>query len=231
MSVFIIGDLHLSFDENVDKPMDIYGGVWVEHWKRLYHNWQREVKEEDTVILAGDTSWALKLSEAMADLRWISNLNGRKVIIKGNHDLWWSGIKKLNSMFENIYFMQNSYYAVDDVAICGTRGWICPGSESFEEGDMKLYRREALRLEESLKMAEQAGYEKIIGVLHYPPTNEKRNLSEFTRLFESFGVKKVYYGHLHNEDAKKNRESINLNGVSYKLISFDAIGGNLLKII
>lgn len=229
-NVYIIGDVHLSMDLNVDKPMDIYGGVWEKHSQRLYDNWQGKIKKNDVVILAGDISWGLKLSEAMADLQWLSNLNGQKVIFKGNHDLWWGSISKLNKLFDNITFIQNDFFHVGDIAICGTRGWVCPGSDQFEENDDKLYKRELLRLETSLSKAKEAGFEKIIGVLHYPPTNEKRQPSGFTEMFEKYGVKQVFYGHLHNEEAKRNKSIVNFNGVSYKLISFDAIDGDPYKI-
>lgn len=230
MNVFVIGDTHLSLSENVAKPMDIYGGVWENHSERLKKIWEQLVGEEDVVILAGDISWALKFEDAMTDLSWISKLKGKKVLFKGNHDLWWTSINKLNKLFDNMQFIQNSFYEAGDIAICGSRGWMCPGSEHFEDKDMKIYKREVLRLENSLKLAKDRGFEKIIGILHYPPTNEKKQASEFTRLFEEYGVKKVYYGHLHNEDAKRNREAFNFNGVSYKLISFDAVEGVPFKI-
>lgn len=231
MSIYIIGDLHLSLNPSVEKPMDIYGGVWVNHWKNLMEYWDKNIKDEDTIIIAGDISWAMKLQEAMHDLKWISDRKGKKILLKGNHDLWWSGINKMRSLFENIDFLQGNYICVQGVGICGTRGWVCPGSEFFTEQDEKLYKRELLRLETSLKSAKNDNIEEIIGVLHYPPTNEKKQLSGFTNLFETYGVKKVFYGHLHNEDAKRNKEAININGVSYKLISFDAVDGIPLKIL
>lgn len=222
MSIYIIGDLHLSKDPAIDKPMDIFGDSWLNHDDRVEEEWKKLVKEEDTVVIAGDISWGLKLEEAMMDLQWIDSLPGKKVILKGNHDLWWSGIGKMNKLFDSITFMQNTAYLVGETAICGSRGWNCPGSESFQESDTKIYNREVLRLEMSLKDAVSKGAKKIIGVMHYPPTNDKKQPSDFTRLFEEYGVKNVYYGHLHGQDAKRS-VALNINGISYRLISLDAV--------
>ncbi len=230
MSIYAIGDLHLSLDPAICKPMDIYGGPWINHVENLKNYWMEMINEEDTVIIAGDISWAMRLQEAMTDLLWIDKLPGKKVFIKGNHDMWWNSIGKLNKISGRMYFLQNTMYPVGDVAICGTRGWSCPGSEGFEAQDEKIYKRELLRLEASLKAAKDAGYNDIIGVLHYPPTNEKKQSSGFTELFEKYKVKKVLYGHLHDEDAKNNRDAINLNGVSYKLVSLDGLNGSPIKI-
>ena len=223
MSIYAIGDLHLSFDERVDKPMDVFGELWLNHHQRLKENWEKTVTDNDTVIIAGDISWALVKEEAYADFAWIHQLPGKKVIIKGNHDLWWTGITKLNKLYDDITFLQNDYYVADGYAICGSRGWICPGNDDFSSQDEKIYKRELLRVEASLKMAKAAGYEKIIGVLHYPPTNEKFQMSGFTELFSRNGAEQVVYGHLHGKDVFKNGLSGNLNGVSYRLVSLDYV--------
>lgn len=223
MKIYAIGDLHLALDPRIDKPMDVFGLAWADHDKRIKENWEGKIKEEDLVILPGDISWGLKLEEAMADFEFIHLLPGKKVIFKGNHDLWWTGLKKMNSLFDSIEFVQNNCYMAGDIAICGTRGWTCPGSDGFLEGDEKIYKRELLRLEMSLKDAVAKGAKEIIGFLHYPPTNEKKQPSGFTNLFQEYGVKNVYYGHLHGDDAKRNRDRISFNGVKYKLISLDAI--------
>ena len=226
MKIYVIGDLHLALDPNIDKPMDVFGPAWHDHDKRVKEKWLAKIRPEDLVILAGDISWGLKLEEAMADFQWIDNLPGKKIIFKGNHDLWWTGLKKMNGLFDSIEFIQNNCYMAGDIAICGTRGWTCPGSEGFQESDEKIYKRELLRLEMSLKDACSRQAKEIIGILHYPPTNEKKQLSGFTKLFEEYQVKRVFYGHLHGEDAKKNRDTISLNGTKYRLISLDAIDCN-----
>ncbi|MCI5885818.1 MAG: metallophosphoesterase [Clostridiales bacterium] len=223
MSIYAIGDPHLSFDERLDKPMDIFGDAWDNHAERLKENWIREIKEDDTVILAGDISWGLTKDEAYADFEWLHQLPGMKVIIKGNHDLWWTGITRLNMLYDDMFFLQNTYYLAEGTAICGSRGWICPGYDGFTPQDEKIYRRELLRLEASLKMARDSGIEDIIGVLHYPPTNDKLQKSGFTELFEKYGVRNVVYGHLHGKDAYRNGLNANLNGVRYQLVSLDYI--------
>lgn len=230
MSIYAIGDLHLSMDPKIDKPMDIYGGIWVDHARKVKENCEKKITDNDTLIIAGDISWALKLPDAMADLEWISKLPGKKVCFKGNHDLWWSGIKKLNTLFDDITFMQNDVYMVEEIAICGTRGWICPGTDGFDASDEKIYKRELLRLEASLKAAIAADAQEIIGVMHYSPTNDKKQLSGFTDLFEKYGVKEVVFGHLHGHDAERNKEPFNLNDVTYRLVSLDGIGADPVKL-
>src|SRR5665647_1795251 len=127
MSLFAIGDLHLSLGEKVDKPMDIYGGPWIRHVQSLRENWENIITEKDTVILPGDVSWAMRLADAMKDLKWIASLPGQKVFVRGNHDLWWSSYTKLSKIDESLHFLQNNCYVGDDFIIFGSRGWLCPG--------------------------------------------------------------------------------------------------------
>ncbi len=218
MSIYAIGDLHLSFGEGVDKSMDVFGQVWADHADKLRRNWTGLIEDDDTVVIAGDISWGLTRSEAMADLEWIHGLPGRKVLIKGNHDPWWTGIKRLNALYDDMYFLQNAAYEVEGLMIAGSRGWICPGSEGFDEHDEKIYRRELLRLEESLRRA--AGRE-TIGFLHFPPANDRGEESGFTQLFEKYGVKEVYYGHLHGSEMFGRGIQGLYRGVRYSLISLD----------
>ena len=226
MSIYAIGDLHLSFDERIQKPMDIFGRHWENHYEKVEDAWTDMISEEDTVIIAGDVSWGLKLDEAMADLVWISKLPGKKVIIKGNHDLWWTSISKLNKLDENMFFLQNSCFEVDEkTGICGSRGWICPGTEGFDSHDNKIFNRELIRLEMSLKEAKAKGKENIIVALHYPPTNDKMQDSEFTKLLTEYGVSTCVYGHLHGKEAFKKGIKGRLNGVEYKLVSLDFLDG------
>lgn len=237
MSIFAISDLHLSF--STDKPMDIYGGEWVEHTKNLKNKWEEIISIKDTVIIPGDISWALRQEDALEDLKWISQLPGTKVLIKGNHDLWWASVNKLNKLFENMLFLQNSFFIADGHAICGTRGWLCPGDDDFTEHDEKIYKREMGRLRLSLEEAAKAGFGNknmegqgdIIGSLHFPPTNDKLKNSGFTDLFEEYGVKKVVFGHLHGKDAYDNGLQGIRNNVEYKLTSLDYLKCVPYKII
>ena len=230
MSIYAIGDLHLSFSEGVEKPMDMFGPEWVNHAERLKENWTLTVSEQDTVILAGDISWGLKLPETLPDLDWIDALPGKKVIIKGNHDLWWTSINKLSNLYEGIHFVQNNYYEAEGLAICGTRGWICPGDNDFTLHDEKIYKRELMRLKFSLEEAKKAGFETILGALHFPPTNDKMQGSGFTELFTEYGVKKVVYGHLHGKESFSKGLAAVFNGVSYHLVSLDKLKCEPLRI-
>lgn len=223
MSIYAIGDLHLSFSEGIEKPMDLFGPEWVNHAERTKENWIKTVAEKDTVILTGDLSWGLRIQEALADLDWIDALPGKKVLIKGNHDLWWTSINKLNKLYNNIVFIQNDYFQVGEMAVCGTRGWICPGDKAFTLHDDKIYKRELLRLRFSLEAAVTAGLTNITGALHFPPTNDKLQGSGFTDLFAEYGVKKVVYGHLHGKEAYSNGLEAVLNGVEYRLVSLDKL--------
>ncbi len=222
MAIYAIADFHLSFDPRIEKPMDIYGSRWENHEARLKENWNKKIKAEDTVIIPGDVSWALRPDEVLTDLEWIhENLPGRKIFIKGNHDLWWQSVSKLNKLYDDMFFLQNTFAEAEGWAVCGTRGWICPGMQDFTEDDAKIYRREALRMEMSLKAAGDAGHENIIGVLHYPPTDERHTASEFTKLFEKYKVKLVLYGHLHGKDVWPKGLQGDFNGTEYRLVSLD----------
>ncbi len=240
MSIYAIADLHLSF--SADKPMDIYGGEWVNHTEKVKKNWEAMILEKDTVIIPGDTSWALRFEDALVDLKWISELPGKKVFIKGNHDLWWNSVNRLNALFENMFFLQNSFYEAEGYAICGSRGWICPGDDDFTGHDDKIYKRELGRLRLSLEAAAQAGYGKkavrsdesrgnILGVLHFPAASENIRRSGFTEIFEEYGAEKVVYGHLHGKDAYGNGLRGIKNKIEYILTSVDYIKCMPLKIV
>ncbi|SHK14955.1 hypothetical protein SAMN02745163_03281 [Clostridium cavendishii DSM 21758] len=227
MALYAISDLHLAF--NADKPMDIFGQHWLKHDEKIKDNWLNNIKEEDTVLIAGDISWSMKADESKQDLDWIASLPGKKYIIKGNHDYWWSSITKLNKMYDNIKFIQNNFFVYKDYAICGSRGWICPGSDKFSTKDDKIYKRELIRLRLSLDAAKKAGYEKIICMIHYPPTNEKFEGSDITKIFEEYNVEKVVYGHLHGNALGRVLNG-KFNEVNYIMTSCDYIDFNPIKI-
>lgn len=231
MKIFAVGDLHLSFDERIKKPMDVFGPSWKNHEQRLKENWIKQVSDDDIVIICGDISWGLRLDEAMADFRWIEALPGKKIITKGNHDLWWTSMSKLNKISESITFLQNDAYIAGDIAICGTRGWICPGTEGFDAHDEKIYKRELMRLKMSLDSAVKSGAKKIIAALHYPPCNDKFQPSGFTEMLTEYGVKCCVYGHLHGKDAFGNGFQGVMNGVEYKLVSLDYVDAKPVNIL
>lgn len=217
--IYTIGDLHLG--SQVEKPMSIFGVNWQEHPGKIYEDWIKTVEPEDAVLIPGDTSWGMTLEEALPDLRWIDNLPGRKYFIKGNHDYWWKSINRLNQLSETMHFIQNQFYAYRDIAICGTRGWACPGTLGFTMQDQKIYQREAIRLELSLQSAKRAGYDRIIGMIHYPPANENKEPSLFTQLFETYAVEQVVYGHIHGEDSFSMGSLGWINHIYYQLVSCD----------
>ena len=219
MKVFAISDTHLSLSG--EKPMDIFGPEWENHTSRLKTNWEQRVSESDAVIIAGDIAWAMEHKSAIWDLMWLAALPGKKILIKGNHDFWWASIKKLNALEPSLFFIQNNYYAVGDIAICGTRGWLCPGDAEFTEHDQKIYLRELIRLEISLEAAEANGFEHKIVAMHYPPTNDKKEISEFNRIIHDHAVITVVYGHLHGAEAFKRGVQGLFYGAEYHLVSMD----------
>jgi predicted phosphohydrolase len=229
MALYTISDLHLGF--NVEKPMDVFGDKWKNHSHKIKENWIRNITEEDMVLIAGDISWSLKEQDSKYDLDWINELPGKKIICKGNHDYWWGSIGKLNSMYENTKFLQNNFYVYEDYAICGTRGWICPGGDKYSTKDGKIYSREQIRLRLSLDAAKSNGFEKIIVMLHYPPANENFEESEFTKIIKEYKVHKVIYGHLHGPVLLGKLLNGYFDEVEYILTSADYLDFNPKRII
>ena len=227
MRIYAIGDLHLSTNENIDKPMDKFGPGWEGHPQSLEKAWREAVRDEDIVLVPGDISWALKIEEAMDDFEWIHNLPGLKILSKGNHDLWWSRIKYLNSLYDDIVFLQNDCYAVDDcdIVIAASRAWPYPGSDEYTEHDEKIYARELQRMRMGLDAAKKARPEaRIIACLHYPPSGADGRETEFTKILEEYKVWKCIYGHLHGMPAFERGIKGTVRGVEYSLVSLDYIG-------
>lgn len=231
MKIFAISDLHLSFGSN--KPMDIFGEQWKDYLNVIKQDWKDKVKPEDVVLIAGDISWAMKLEDTVEDFKFLKELSGKIFMIKGNHDYWWSGISSVRKVLpENVTAIQNDAFKVGDYIICGTRGWIVPeNANSGSEEDKKIYLREQIRLDLTLKSAKslQKNGEKIICMMHYPPTNADWQESEFTKLFEAFGVSAVVYGHLHGKYVKRDLIK-EINGITYYLTSCDQLGNKLMEI-
>lgn len=226
--LYTIGDLHLSLGS--DKPMDIFPG-WNNHLERLENNWNSKITAEDTVILLGDHSWALKLENSLADLEFIDKrLNGKKILVKGNHDLWWSTMNKVTSFaaqngLTTLSFLFNNAYLVEGKVICGTRGWI---SENGESADAKVLNREAGRLELSLQAAAKLDGE-LVAFIHYPPIYGREENIPITNILHKYGVKRCYYAHLHGRSIK---DALNgeRGGVEYRLVSADGVGFDPVQI-
>lgn len=230
MKLFAISDLHLSF--STDKPMDIFGGNWVGYLDKIIESWNSSVTDEDVVLIGGDISWAMKIEDAKVDLDYLSELKGKKVLIKGNHDYWWSGIGKVRDILPpDFYALQNDSVKFNDVVICGSRCWSVPGTPDFKEQDLKLYLRETERLKLSLKESKKIlkNGDKLVALVHYPPFNAKREDTLFTKVFEENNVKAVVYGHLHGKNTKAERLIIK-NDIRYYLTSCDQVNNQLTEI-
>jgi len=223
MKIYAISDLHLP--GNNDKPMDIFGDHWTDHWQQISTAWHTIVENNDIVLIAGDISWAMSLHDALEDLEKISALPGEKIILRGNHDYWWQSITKLRSHLpDKMHALQNDAIRIKDFVIFGTRGWTCPGSRQFTIDDEKIYQREGQRLKLSLLDANRKSSEdtKLIGMMHYPPFNDKQDESIFTQQLEEAMPEIVIYGHLHGFGAVNAFEG-NLRDVEYKMTACDYI--------
>ena len=234
MAIYTIADLHLSF--NTNKPMDIFGQNWHNYEEKIKQDWLLKVKQDDLVILPGDFSWAMYLDETKKDFEFIDDLPGKKILLKGNHDYWWTTLTSMrkyikNNNFENIDFLYNNSYQYENYILAGTRGW----SQTEDKDDKKIIKREALRLELSITEGiKQYGNEKeIIVFMHYPPimkTNVIQNeQNEFIKIMKKYNVRKCYYGHLHGTSIKDAVEG-EYFGINFKLVSCDRLDFKLLKL-
>ena len=219
MSIYAIADLHLSLSR--PKPMDVFGDNWTDHHLKIQKNWLDTVAPEDTVLVAGDISWAMSMPEFMPDLEFLRDLTGKKVFVSGNHDYWWTSVQKLNALDDDMFFIRTNFYPLGEYAVCGTRGWLCPNDTYFTQADEKIYKRECGRLEISLQAAQKAGYKKYIVMLHYPPANDKGEVSDFMKIIEKYGAETVVYGHLHGSEAHKTGIKGSINGTKYLLTACD----------
>ena len=218
MSLFAIADTHLSFGTN--KPMDTFNG-WENYTEKLQKNWNNLVSDDDYVVIAGDISWAMNFDELYNDFKFINNLNGKKIIIKGNHDYWWNTVSKMNKFinengFNTISFLYNNAVEFDGFSVCGSRGWLFDSEEAQDE---KVLNREVLRLKMSLDSAKSD--EKLV-FLHYPPITANEKCEEILNLLNEYGIKKCYYGHLHGIAARFAVDD-SVDDVSFKLISADRL--------
>lgn len=230
MNIYAVGDLHLS--GAAPKPMDVFGVHWAGHWQKIKENWLGIVADSDIVLLPGDLSWAMKLSEAADDINEICSLPGKKVIMRGNHDYWWSSLSQVNSLlFNDTYALQNNSFVFGDFVIAGSRGWLTPGSYQYKPEDEKFYIREAGRLESSLKSARAAAMgARLVCMIHFPPCDRLGTKTLYTDLFEEYGAEHVVYGHLHAASIE-GALSGSVRGVNYTLVSCDALGFTLARIV
>ena len=218
MALYAIGDLHLSL--GAEKPMDIFGGNWVGYMEKLERGLS-VIQPEDTTVLLGDLSWALDLPSATADFAWIDRIPGRKIILKGNHDYWWSTASKFYKFceengFSNQFILNNNHYEYNGWAICGTRGWFFEEERSGEH-DEKVFKRELLRLESSLQSA--GDLPKTV-FLHYPPRYKGYCCEEILALLQKYQVRRCFYGHLHGPSHKLAMEGL-WDGIEFRLVSGD----------
>jgi len=245
MGLYAISDLHLSFLCN--KPMDIFGDEWINHHLKLEEGWRAQVSGDDTVIIPGDISWGMRLEEAMDDLEFIHRLPGRKVLSKGNHDYWWNSTDKLNGLFKDMIFLKNSFVWYEDHAICAAKGWICPrdtwSAPTFKPEDEKVFKRERVRLGLSLSKAKNAGAEKIILMLHYPPCPEifddeaggfaekPPEESDFMDIIKEYPVEKIIYGHIHGALCFEQNMCRTFHGIPAQLAAADYLEFKPVRIL
>ena len=220
MALFAISDLHLPL--GVDKPMDIFGKNWENYVERLRENWQSVVSEEDTVVMPGDFSWATYIDESKADFDFLCKLPGKKIILKGNHDYWWTTMNKLKEFvadngYDNVFFLQNNSYEYGDISICGTRGWQTP-QPSLSGEDKKIYDREVLRLELSIKTAKNP--DNIIVFTHFPPILKDYRENSMVEMLNKYNIKECIFGHIHSQGIKNVIEG-DVQGINYRLVSCD----------
>jgi predicted phosphohydrolase len=224
MNIFAISDLHLS--GSVDKPMHIFGSNWDGHWANIKKNWTESISGDDVVVVPGDISWAMNMQEAYQDIQDLAALPGKKLIIKGNHDFWWSSITKVRSILpESIHAIQNDAIRINGFVFAGTRGWSVPGMQALSREDEKIYLRESQRLQLSLRDAKkimQPG-DKLVVMMHYPPFSMELKSSLFTEILEQVIPNIVVYGHLHGVSEDRVYDGM-LRGVRYRMTSCDYIG-------
>ncbi len=234
MSIYVIADLHLSFKK--PKPMDIFGDNWENHERKIKEDWLKKVKDNDVVVLPGDFSWAMNLEDAYLDFKYLNELPGKKILLKGNHDYWWTTLKKMKAYleanhFDTIDFLFNNSFCYEEIILTGTRGWTL--NDLHAEG--KILSRELGRLELSINEGiEKFGKDKPIYVfMHYPPITNSAMLNsyelKFVEVMKKYNVKRCFYGHLHSRSHKDAVEGI-VQGIQFNLISGDYLDFKLMQV-
>ncbi|MDD6667049.1 MAG: metallophosphoesterase [Lachnospiraceae bacterium] len=246
MALYALGDLHLAF-QRPDKTMDIFGGVWKNHERKAKEKIDRLVRPNDTLVLTGDHSWGKNLDQCREDLQYICALPGRKILLRGNHDMFWDAKKteRLNKEYEGkLYFLQNNYYSYEDYALVGTKGFTFEGpfylnkrgrvigwDQEKAKAAEKLVNRECKRLRTSFEAAKADGYQKFIMFLHYPPTNILELDSPFTEMAEEYGADQVIYSHCHGTARFHDSILGEHNGILYRLVSGDYLDFEPVRIL
>ncbi|MBR4362197.1 MAG: metallophosphoesterase [Ruminococcus sp.] len=223
MSLYVIGDLHLCYSDP-DKTMAVFPG-WENYQERIRKNWLDTVRPEDTVVLAGDISWGMSLQQAEPDLRFINELPGRKIILKGNHDYWWVTLRKMEGFFaekgfDTLNILHNNHYEYEGIGICGTRGWVNGTDNNKDVQDEKVLKREVQRLETSIKSAVGAGLEPIV-FMHYPPIFASNFNYDILEVLYRYRIKACYYGHIHGRSAHALCVTNTYDDIDFHLVSGD----------
>ncbi len=237
MAIYVIGDLHLSFKK--PKPMDIFGDNWENHAEKIKEDWMLKVKENDTVLLLGDFSWGMNLEDTIPDFEYINSLPGNKIMLKGNHDYWWTTVTNMKKFLKehnikNVEFLHNNCFEIEDKVFCGTRGWTLNIVEQTQSNE-KIIARECIRLRLSIEDAiSKYGIDKeIIVCLHYPPIMQtniiKNETTPFIEVLKEYGIERCFYGHLHGSSIKEAVQG-NIDGINLNLISADSVDFKLTKI-
>ena len=230
MAIYVIADLHLSFSQ--DKPMSIFGENWEGHSEKIKNNWISKVKPEDTVVLPGDFSWAMYLQDTYKDFEYLNSLPGKKLLLKGNHDYWWTTVTNMRNFleenkFKNIDFIYNNSYLVENKILTGTRGWNLLDTENSS----KMIKRESIRLQLAIEdgIKKYGDDKEIIVFMHYPPISNTNKKLEFLKILKQYDIKRCYYGHLHGKSHQDAVEGI-VDGIEFKLISADYLNFDVIKV-
>ncbi len=228
MALYAIGDLHLSF--GVNKPMDVFGGAWNGYIDKLREG-LKVIQPEDTTVLLGDLTWGIDMQQAREDFAFINAIPGRKLIIKGNHDYWWTTATKFYKFceendFSDMYILNNNAYEYEELALCGTRGWFFEEDAADGSHNDKIFKRELIRLETSLKAA---GERIKLCFLHYPPRYRGYECPEILALLKKYGVRQCCYGHLHGESHKLAMEGL-YDGIEFRLCAADFINFSPIRL-
>lgn len=221
MALYAMGDFHLA--SAVDKPMDKFGSVWKNHERKIEKRCKKVLTQDDTLVITGDHTWGRNLQECEADLAFIEALPGRKILLRGNHDMFWEAKKteRLNAQFAGrLFFLQNNFYTYGDYALVGTKGYCYEGKDTYEHFE-KIRSRELTRLQVSFEAARAAGYEKYIMFLHFPPTSIGEQESPFTEMAKKYGAAQVIYSHCHGKDRFDDSLQGMVDGIMYRLVSAD----------